>query len=269
MITQEEKQQFEANGYHVLREALTPEEVAIARQALIAALRLPESHPYASVLAPTGLPLDNPPDNPRGLWAGFDLPLFDERFYDLAFHPKVALTVDALIGPDINLYETSFVSKNPGFPGDYRDWHQDSEYADPQTNDRNVTVILCLNPMDGESGATWVVPGSHKRGPLPHVVPTETQTSGAKEVADKRRFDAEGLSFDFQAGDALIFLDRLVHKSGANRSNRLQLSLAYNYVRKDNFTLGRINRYIGAATPIVRSSEVYAPGRRLHDGNAP
>jgi ectoine hydroxylase-related dioxygenase (phytanoyl-CoA dioxygenase family) len=260
-LTAAEKAAFETNGYHLLRNALTPDEVARYRAALLETLQIPESHPYFSCLGRANLG-DAPghPDNPHGIWAGFDLPLLHDRLYDAAFTPKLVLTVDALIGPDINLYETSFVSKNPGFPGSFRDWHQDSEYMDPQSNTRNVTVIIALNPMDGQSGATWVVPGSHQFGPLPHTLPTETLTSGAREVADKARFDAEGLSFSMQAGDALIFLVRLVHKSGPNLSDQLQLSLAYNYVRKDNYDLDKIARWIGAGIPVTRGGRVYAPG---------
>jgi ectoine hydroxylase-related dioxygenase (phytanoyl-CoA dioxygenase family) len=259
-VTPAEKEAFEARGYHVLRQALTPEEVATYRNALLCILRLPAGHPYSSSLATTGLAEgQRPPENPHAVWAGFDLPLFDDCFYDLAFHPRIALVVDALIGPDINLYETSFISKLPHFPGTFRDWHQDSEYSDPQSNDRNVTVIICLDNMDEQSGATWVVPCSHKYGPLPHVTPAESVSSRAREVADKARFDAQGHSFSFQSGDALIFLVRLVHKSGPNATERSRLSLAYNYVRKDNLDLQNKTRYIGAGTPIVRNGRIYTP----------
>ncbi len=259
-INAAEKATFEERGYAVLRNALTPEEGADYRDAMQRLLRTPADHPYADRLLIADLP-NAPADNPRGIWAGFDLPLFDDRFYDLAFHPKIALAVDALIGPDLNLYETSCIAKVPGFPGNFRDWHQDSEYSDPQTNDRNVTVILCLDDMDGQSGATWVVPGSHQSGPLAHVKPMETVSSGAREVADKARFDAQGHSFDFRAGDALIFLVRLVHKSGPNQANTSRWSLAYNYVRKDNLDLGRINRYVGAGVPVTRNGRIYVPAR--------
>ena len=261
---------FEDTGYHILRSALTPEETAHYRRLLVDVLRVPDTHPYAHCLGPGDIPgLAVSPDNPRGVWAGFDLPLFHDDFYDLAFHPRIALTVDALIGPDINLYETSFVSKLPGFPGDFRDWHQDSEYSDPQSSTANVTALLYLDEMDGNSGATWVVPGSHKLGPLPHVVPREAVSSKGKEVADKHRFAGQGVSFDFQPGDALIFLARLVHKSGPNYSGQLRLSLAYNYVQKENYDLGHVTRWVGAGTPIVRGGQIYVPKTALRARSLP
>lgn len=259
-LTPAEKAAFEENGYHVLREALTPAQTAKYRQALKAILRLPADHPYLTSLGKSGLPDERcVAENPHGIWAGFDLPLFDECFYDLAFHPKLALTVDALIGPDINLYETSFISKPPHFPADFRDWHQDSEYSDPSSNDRAVTVIIALDPLDAHTGCTLVAPGTHRLGPLPHVLPTEPISSGALEVAEKRQYDAGSTGFDLKPGDALIFLVRLVHKSGPNESETMRLSLAYNYVRKDCLDLKNKARYVGVATPITRNGSIYTP----------
>src|SRR5207245_7708947 len=98
-------------------------------------------------------------------------------------------------------YESCFVTKFPRFPGHFRDWHQDSDYFDPQTNDRNAAVIVYLDDMDASSGATALVPGSHKLGPLPHTKPTEAVSSTHAAVADKRRYDSQGGTFDFKAGD--------------------------------------------------------------------
>jgi ectoine hydroxylase-related dioxygenase (phytanoyl-CoA dioxygenase family) len=207
------------------------------------------------------------PANPRALWNGFDLPLFDDRFYDLIFHPKIALTMDALIGPDINFYETCFVCKFPRFPGHFRDWHQDSAYFDPQANDRNCAVVIYLDDMNATSGATGVVPGSHKLGPLPHVIPCEEVSSKHSEVVDKRKYDACGISFDFKAGDALFFLARVVHKSGPNQTDTSRTSLIYNYMRKDCLDLQKKNRSIANSIPVVRNGRIYVPGEALSHGS--
>jgi hypothetical protein len=257
-ITSAEKDAFERDGFHVLRGALSIEEVAHYRTGCEQLLRTPAEHPYSKLLGTTDL-VPPGPENPRAVWVGFDLPLFDERFYDLAFQPNVALAVDALIGPDIDLYETGFVCKLPGFPATYRDWHQDAPYAEPQSNDRAVTVLHYLDRMDRESGATQVVPGSHKLGLLEHVLPTEKVSANALEVANKRTYDSRGVAFDFCPGDVLIFLGRLVHKAGGNETRRARFNTAYNYVRRDNLSLKEINRYIGSGVPITRNGKLYRP----------
>ncbi len=259
-ITAEDKEAFEENGFHVLRAAVSTSEIALLKEAVAKMLVTPSEHPYAKNLADAPDIATNPPDNPRGVWAGFNLQLFDDIFWDFAYHPQIALAVEALIGPDINLYETASIHKVPGFPNNYRDWHQDSEYSDPQSNDRNVTVITFLDEMDGESGATWVVPGSHKEGALPHVLPEESLSSKAKEVQDKHLFAPKGVAFSYQPGDVLIFLVRVVHKSGANLSNESKWSLAYNYCRADTLDLARVNGFVGAYLPITRKGAIYRPG---------
>lgn len=262
-VTAAEKAAFEENGYHVLRQALTPEELETYRDAMRQLFLVPADHPYASRLTSADIPPEKrDAANPRALWNGFDLPLFDDRFYYLIFHPKIALTMDALIGPDINFYETCFVTKTPHFPGTYRDWHQDSAYFDPQTNDRNCAVVIYLDDMDANSGATGVVPGSHKRGTLPHVTPAEDFSSKHLEVADKRVYDAQGLTFDFKAGDALFFLARTLHKAGGNTTDTSRTGIIYNYARKDCLDLGPKNRSIANGIPVVRNGRLYLPGQQ-------
>src|SRR5438105_15950000 len=107
LLTAGERSEFEEKGYFVQRGALGADEGRTYREAMARLFLTPTDHPYASSLTGYDLPPDErDPANPRSLWNGFDLPLFDERFYDLIFHPKLALTVDALIGPDINFYES-------------------------------------------------------------------------------------------------------------------------------------------------------------------
>jgi len=262
MLSPAERAAFEENGFHVLRGALTPEELENYRDAMTTLFLTPADHPYADRLFSNDLPPEQrDPRNPRALWNGFDLPLFDDRFYDLIFHPKIALTMDALIGPDINFYETCFVTKTPHFTGTYRDWHQDSAYFDPQTNDRNCAVVIYLDDMDKDSGATGVVPGSHKNGTLPHVTPAEDFSSRHLEVADKRQYDDKSVTFRFQAGDALFFLARTLHRAGGNKTDTSRTGLIYNYTRKDTLDLGPKNRSIANGIPVVRNRRLYLPGR--------
>ena len=263
MITPDEKNAFENNGYHVLRGALTAAEVENYRDALQKLYRIPETHPYASRLRSCPVTDVRPtPDNPRALWNGFDLPLFDDRLYDLIFHPNIALTMDALIGPDINFFETCFVTKLPYMPATFRDWHQDSVYYDPQTNDRNCAVALYLDEMDTESGATGVVPGSHRRGPIPHISPTESLTSSDLEVVNKRDYDTAGVFHHFQPGDALFFLARTVHKAGGNNTDTSRTALIYNFVRKDTLDLGERNHSVANSIPVTRSGRIYTPNQK-------
>jgi hypothetical protein len=259
--TAHERATFEEKGYHILRSALCPDEVQEYRDAVARLFQTTADHPYADRLSTCPIPVEErDPLNPRALWNGFDLPLFDDRFYDLIFHPVIALTMDALIGPDLNFYETCFVTKPPRFPDNFRDWHQDSAYFDPQTNRQNAAVIVYLDEMDATSGATSVVPGSHEKGTLPHKTPAEQISSSHLEVEGKRKYDDLAVSFHFQPGDALFFLATVVHKAGGNQTNRSRTGLIYNYTRKDTLDLGTKNRSIANGIPVTRNGKIYTPG---------
>ena len=263
MISVVEKEAFEENGFHVIRGALTEVELATYRDAISGLLLTPADHPYASRLTSNNIPVDQrDQSNPRAVWNGFDLPLFDDRFYDLIFHEKIALTMDALIGPDINFYETCFVTKTPKMEDNFRDWHQDSAYFDPQSNDRNAAVVIYMDDMDKGSGATDVVRGSHKLGALPHQIPTDEFSSGHLEVENKRQYDAQSANFSFKAGDALIFLARCIHKAGRNGTEKSRTGIIYNYVRKDCLDLGEKNRSIANGIPVTRNGKLYLPGNK-------
>ena len=260
MVTPEEKKSFDDKGFHVIRQALAAEELANYQQAVKKLFLVPRDHPYAGSLMTCDIPEEKrDARNPHAVWNGFDLPLFDDRFYDLIFHERIALTMDALIGPDINFFETCFVTKPPFFPGTYRDWHQDSAYFDPQSNDRNCAVIIYLDDMDEKSGATRVVPGSHKQGTLPHKTPDEGMSSKHLEVENKRQYDSTGITFDFKAGDAMFFLARVLHKAGENSTNTSRTGLIYNYTRRDTLDLGEKNRSIANSVPVVRNGQIYRP----------
>jgi ectoine hydroxylase-related dioxygenase (phytanoyl-CoA dioxygenase family) len=157
----------------------------------------------------------------------------------------------------VNFYETCFVTKLPRFPGNYRDWHQDSAYFDPQSNDRNAAVIVYLHDMDEESGATGVIPGSHKLGPLPHVTPSEAVSSTHQEVADKRRYDSSAVYVRAKAGDALFFLARVLHKAGGNSTDQARTGIIYNYTRKDTLDLANKNRSMANGVPVTRNGRIY------------
>ena len=89
IVSKEEKTAFDETGYHVLRSALTRTEVDVLRDALAKVQAVPADHPYAASLTACDLPAGlRDEENPRGLWNGFDLPLFDDRFFDLALQRR-------------------------------------------------------------------------------------------------------------------------------------------------------------------------------------
>jgi hypothetical protein len=92
------------------------------------------------------------------------------------------------------------------------------------------------------------------------LTPQEAFSSRHYEVAEKRRYDAQGVSFTFTAGDALFFLARVIHKAGGNNTDRSRTGIIYNYARRDCLDLGQKNRSIANGIPVTRSGRLYLPG---------
>ncbi len=88
--------------------------------------------------------------------------------FELATQPHVLDLVERLIGPDILLYNVTYIVKEPGSQA-HVSWHQDLTYWG-LSHDDQVTMWLALSPATVESGCMRMVPGSHVSGRIDHEV---------------------------------------------------------------------------------------------------
>ena len=75
--------------------------------------------------------------------------------------------VEDIIGPDVLLWSSIFITKEPG-DRKFVSWHQDLTYWGLEPAEV-VSVWLALSPATRESGAMRMIPGSHRRGQLQHT----------------------------------------------------------------------------------------------------
>jgi len=87
--------------------------------------------------------------------------------YALATHPRVLDVVEALIGPDILLYDVEYIVKEADTPS-FVSWHQDLTYWG-LSDDAQVSLWLALSPATADSGCMRMIPGSHQSGMIDHV----------------------------------------------------------------------------------------------------
>ena len=80
--------------------------------------------------------------------------------------------VESLIGPDIALRASHFISKDP-FEGRATPWHQDVDYfrrSDMLSSyDGITTVWLALSESNRDNGCMRVIAGSHRQGFADHL----------------------------------------------------------------------------------------------------
>jgi hypothetical protein len=149
-----------------------------------------------------------------------DTPHFrDPRLLDYLLSDEVLDLVQPLVGPDIALWTSHFISKEP-FTGRATPWHEDSAFWNGRLSayDRIVTVWLALGPSNRTNGCMRVVPGSHLEGGFhDNYVPTDmsTQTFHA-QIPDVD--ESLAVDFELERGEFSMHDGRIVHGAKPNTS---------------------------------------------------
>ena len=85
---------------------------------------------------------------------------------EAATHPAILDAVEKILGPDILLFDVTYIVKEPHAES-FVSWHQDLTYWG-LSSDQQVSLWLALSPTNANSGCMRMVPGSHKHGKLDH-----------------------------------------------------------------------------------------------------
>jgi ectoine hydroxylase-related dioxygenase (phytanoyl-CoA dioxygenase family) len=238
LLNEEQLRQFDEQGYLVLRNLLSPEEVADIRETFMAEA---DKGPVPGLFeASNSFSPDDPlaryprmmhphrhPDKPVG-------PLSLRYLLDRRF--EAALT--GLFGEEAVAAQTMFYFKPPGARGQAP--HQDNFYlrVHPGTC---MAAWVAIDDADEENGGLVVVPGSHRYEVF------------CPDTADlERSFTShfvktpEGLSevqLRLKAGDVLFFNGSLIHGSNPNASrDRFRCAFICHYVPKSSAETSRFYR---------------------------
>ncbi len=149
--------------------------------------------------------------------------------FDLATQPSVLDAVEACIGPDILLYNCTYIIKEPGSEANVA-WHQDLTYWGLSDDDAQVSMWLALAPATPDSGCMRMIPGSHHDGRVEH----ETG-SGNGNVLQLGQYianvdDADAIHVPLEPGEASFHHGWTVHCSAPNVSNDRRIGLNVQYL---------------------------------------
>jgi ectoine hydroxylase-related dioxygenase (phytanoyl-CoA dioxygenase family) len=199
MLTDDDVAFFRANGY------LLPHQQLLSPSRLDGLEEIFNEH-----LADKGSKLSDELDTPH---------FRDPRLLDYLLSDEVLDVVQPLVGPDIALWTSHFISKDP-FTGRATPWHEDSAYWNGRFDryDSIVTVWLALGPSNRSNGCMRVIPGSHLAGGFhDNYVPTDmtVQTFHA-EIPDVDEDAA--VYFELERGEFSLHDGRIVHGAAPNTS---------------------------------------------------
>jgi ectoine hydroxylase-related dioxygenase (phytanoyl-CoA dioxygenase family) len=146
----------------------------------------------------------------------------------MATHPRVLDIVEALIGPDILLYDVTYIIKEPQTEA-HVSWHQDLTYWG-LSDDAQVSMWLALSAATADSGCMRMIPGSHADGVVPHEI-TEDDTNVLFQGQTVRGIDeSRAVMCPLRPGEASFHHGWTLHASMPNRSNDRRIGLNVQYL---------------------------------------
>lgn len=244
VITAEQRRQMDENGYTVLEDVFTSDEMEalaerIERQQKRHEERLKEQGGAEGISRADEI-----------TFTAF-LAEQDEEIRAFCERPEFVAITTQLLGPDIDLYWNQSVFKGPEGEKEFP-WHQDDGYT-PVTPSPYLTLWLALNDATLENGCISVLPGSHKGGLAPH------RQSPIGLVCHEADDPDQGAPAPIRAGSLIAFWSLTMHKSGVNRSNgwRKAYIIQYSHAGLHN---ARTGEPIDNRIPIVRGGKPAAAG---------
>lgn len=167
-----------------------------------------------------------------------DVPHFgDSALFEWLFADEVLNLVEPILGPDIALFSSHFISKPKG-DGRRVPWHEDSAYWNTMLSPMEVvTVWLAIDPSLEENGCMQIIPRTHvegHKGFSDYEAVDATQNVFSTEVIKPQRDESKAVSCILQPNHASLHDGRIMHGSQANTSN----------IRRCGYTM----RYISSAT---------------------
>lgn len=219
-LSTEQLQSFNREGYVILREFLTEEEVAEigrVRDEAIEKAREKGGSFREGVAYYDIEPLKSGEETKdMALRKVQEIFLVSERFRKILSTDKMLNMVEDLIGPEI-YYHTSKLMCKPSHGGRRKPWHQDFAYWD-NMNTNQVTVWIAIDQATRENGCIQVIPGSHRFGLIKHEHKEDF-------MIDESGVEGANIVYaEMEPGDVLIFNVLTLHASDPNNSPNPRLS---------------------------------------------
>jgi len=177
-------------------------------------------------------------------------------FFQAAFDKKALDILEAIIGPDIELFMNGQCLYKEPVGGHPKNLHQDSAYFEHRY-DGPVATLNYVVDTDLVNGALHVVPGSHRMGTLKHV---DTLSHLA---LDEHEWPWESaLPVCGNAGDAIFFHYKTIHGSKENHSSKPRPVFINRYRRPDDYVTISATSAANRAEAEKRESEAKKANQR-------
>ncbi len=222
MLSLQQKQLFDDNGYLKVEHFLDKEEVALLNQAV-------DSVPD---LATKSIRLKDAQGDIVNLtlWneAG------DDIFGALVRCERMVNALETLLDGEVYHYHSKLNVKYPNTKGNW-DWHQDYGYwyDNGMLYPNMASVMVALSPSVKDNGCLQLIEGSHKMGRINHQLNQHQQGADMLRVNEVLKIHKR-IYAEMQAGDALFFHCNTLHCSEGNDSAIERRVIISSFNRADN-----------------------------------
>lgn len=209
LVTAEMIDQFRTEGYFVLESVLSPGELELVRGGAQYSVDRLEALMVAHGVDRLGI-------NARGK-RYFSEMIYTERpeLRSFVFGDTMAAICRAVLGPEAYLFWEQYVIKAAD-PDTTFAWHQDSGYVH-EDHEPYLTCWIALDDVNEENGSVYLLPYSRSgiRSYIKHV---------RAETGDQVCYFGSdpGLPVIVPAGSIVCFSSTVIHRSGANLTDRFR-----------------------------------------------
>ncbi len=187
--------------------------------------------------------------------------------WEIATDPKVLDMVERQIGPNIVLWHTDLLIKEPR-TGRSIPWHQDQPYwnVSPPVS----SLWIPFDDVNEENGTMGVLPRWHTKGALPRLFAENDFFDQSIDPASlPQNVDERAVVYRLQAGQAATHDPMIPHYSLPNGSNRWRRLMTLRYMQADGKDMGErhYTSYLDRTTfdreyYLVRGIDVHGRGLR-------
>ena len=151
--------------------------------------------------------------------------------WEIATNPVLLDAVEAILGPNILLYNTCYIVKEAGATS-HVSWHQDLTYWG-LSNANQVSAWVALSPATGESGCMRMLPGSHKTGRYEHEKTDDPDNVLAFGQTVQGVDEGAARLAPLRPGEASLHHGWTLHASMPNHSSDRRIGVNIQFVSTD------------------------------------
>lgn len=217
--TAEQKEQFEKDGYLIVKGLYSPQEVQQLNDMYWEIWK--KLMAQGKIMQAPNRPFDSLFPRLR------DYQLGHAGIQDFIFQEQAIALLEGLIAEEVLAVQTSYYFKAPGAKG--LPLHQDN-YSLGASPDTTYAVWVSLDASNRDNGGLQVVPGSHVFDIVqPDVVPESVNVYG-KQVPVPDGYAS--IELETEVGDAVFFNGNILHGSSDNQSeDKFRRAIVTHYAR--------------------------------------